>query len=326
MKVLITGGAGYIGSHVALGFLKENYEVFIIDNLENGSKSLVPERAKLIVSNISDESIILKVLKNNTFDVVIHLAAYTKVGESVQNPKKYYKNNFENAKYFFNLCIDNNIKNFIFSSTGSIYGNSSSKNFLESDPANPINPYSDSKFKTEKFLKNVSCENDIKVISLRYFNVAGSDKELRSGLMSNPDNLIKALCEYIVGKRSEFFINGNDHNTKDGTTIRDFIHVSDLADVHFLVSKNFINLKKNHYDLYNCGYGNGFSILEIIKEFEKIIGKKINFKIGKRREGDAEVSVANVKKITSKFNWEPKNKNLRKILESALEWEKKIKS
>ncbi len=324
MKVLITGGAGYIGSHVAIKFLKENCQVSIIDNLENGRKSLVPKKAELIIANINDEEKISKIIQKKHFDVVIHLAAYTKVGESTKNPKKYYENNYENAKKFFHICIKNNLKNFIFSSTGSVYGNTSNKNFIEKDKVDPINPYSDSKLKTEIFLKDISEKKNLNTISLRYFNVAGSDLELKSGLISNPDNLIKALCEYILGKRENFFINGNDYNTKDGTTIRDFIHVSDLADIHFLVTKKLLSSADNFYDLYNCGYGQGFSILQIIKEFEKIIGKKIFFKFGKRRQGDAEISVANVEKLTNEFQWKPKYKDLKVILETALNWEKKL--
>tara|TARA_B100001057_G_scaffold117896_1_gene116436 strand:- start:2309 stop:3283 length:975 start_codon:yes stop_codon:yes gene_type:complete len=324
MKVLITGGAGYIGSHVAIKFLKENCQVSIIDNLENGRKSLVPNEAELIIANITDEEKISKIIQRKHFDIVIHLAAYTKVGESTENPKKYYENNYENAKKFFYICVKNKLKNFIFSSTGSVYGNSSNKNFLENDKVDPINPYSDSKLKTENFLKDISEKKNLKCISLRYFNVAGSDLELKSGLISNPDNLIKALCEYILGKRKNFFINGNDYNTKDGTTVRDFIHVSDLADIHFLMTKKLLSLADNYYDLYNCGYGQGFSILQIIKEFEKIIGKKISYKFGNRRQGDAEISVANVEKLTNEFQWKPKFKDLKVILETALNWEKKL--
>ena len=159
---------------------------------------------------------------------------------------------------------------------------------------------------------------------MRYFNVAGSDLKLRSGLISNPDNLIKALCEFILGKRENFFINGNDYNTKDGTTIRDFIHVSDLADIHFLMTNKLLNSTDNYYDLYNCGYGQGFSILQIIKEFEKVIGRKILYKFANRRQGDAEISVANVEKLTNEFQWKPKYKDLKVILETALNWEKKL--
>ena len=244
MNVLITGGAGYIGSHVALKFLEHNCRVTIIDNLELGNKFLVPKKAELIISDISDKKTISKILTKNKIDDVIHLAAYTKVGESVENPKKYYENNYDKAKEFFNICVSNRVNNFIFSSTGSVYGNISNKSFLETDKKNPINPYSNSKLKAENFLENICKKENVNAVSLRYFNVAGSDKELRSGLITNPDNLIKAICEYIVKKRNFFFINGNDYNTKDGTPVRDFIHVTDLANIHFLVAKKSLTLKK----------------------------------------------------------------------------------
>jgi UDP-glucose 4-epimerase len=324
MNVLITGGAGYIGSHVALKFLEHNCRVTIIDNLELGNKSLVPKKAELIISDISDKKTISKILTKDKIDVVIHLAAYTKVGESVENPKKYYENNYDKAKEFFNICVSNRVNNFIFSSTGSVYGNISNKSFLETDKKNPINPYSDSKLKTENFLENICKKENVNAVSLRYFNVAGSDKELRSGLITNPDNLIKAICEYIVKKRNFFFINGNDYNTKDGTPVRDFIHVTDLANIHFLVAKKSLTLKKNFYDVFNCGYGKGFSVLEIISEFEKIIDRKIDYKITHRRKGDAEISVANVEKIYKELSWKPENDDLSVILESALKWEKKL--
>ena len=324
MNVLITGGAGYIGSHVALKFLEHNCRVTIIDNLELGNKSLVPKKAELIISDISDKKTISKILTKDKIDVVIHLAAYTKVGESVENPKKYYENNYDKAKEFFNICVSNKVNNFIFSSTGSVYGSISNKSFLETDKKNPINPYSDSKLKTENFLENICKKENVNAVSLRYFNVAGSDKELRSGLIANPDNLIKAVCEYIVGKRKLFFINGNDYNTKDGTPVRDFIHVTDLANIHFLVARKSLTLKKNSYEVFNCGYGKGFSVLEIINEFEKIIDRKIEYKITHRRKGDVEISVANVEKIYKELSWKPENNNLSTILVSALNWEKKL--
>ncbi len=325
MNVLITGGAGYIGSHVALEYLKENCKVTLIDNLELGNKNLVPDSAELVICDISDEREITKLIKEKKFDIAIHLAAYTKVGESVKNPEKYFNNNYTKAIKFFDICVKNNLKKFIFSSTGAVYGNSNSKNFLESDTKNPINPYSESKLKTENYLKSLSNKKDVQAISLRYFNVAGSDSLLRSGLVTNPDNLIKAICEFIVGKRDEFIVNGNNYNTPDGTTIRDFIHVVDLANIHYMVSNKLLENKNHFYDVYNCGYGAGYSVMEILKKFEEIIQHKINFKIGKRREGDAEISVANVTKLSKDFLWKPKFNNLKVILESSLAWEKKIK-
>ncbi len=326
MNVLITGGAGYIGSHTALEFLENSCNVTIVDNLENGKKFLIPKKAEFLEADISDEFELNNLFKEKKIDIVVHLAAYTKVAESIQNPEKYYDNNYKKSKKFFDICIKNKAKRFIFSSTGAVYGNlKNSDNLKEDDRKKPLNAYSDSKLKTENYLTSIYKENSLKILTLRYFNVAGSDKKLRSGLITNPDNLIKAICEYIVGKRKSFFINGNDYNTKDGTTVRDFIHVSDLANIHYVMSKKLMNINNSFYDDCNCGYGKGFSILEVINEFEKIIKKKLDFKVGTRRKGDAEITVANVEKLFKEYNWKPSYDNLNKILQSALKWEKKIK-
>ena len=324
MKVLVTGGAGYIGSHLVWEFLNRKCDISIIDNLELGSKSLIPKDANITVADISDEKKISGVLQKKNFDVIIHLAAYTKVADSIKYPKKYYENNFEKSKEFFKICIKNDIKKFIFSSTCAVYGNSNNSGLSENTEKNPLNAYSDSKWKMEQYLEKISKANNLSIISLRYFNVTGSDDKLRCGLISNPENLIKALCEFILGKRKEFIVNGTDYDTKDGSTVRDFIHVSDLVDLHYLVTEKLLKLNKSFYEVYNCGYGKGFSVLEIVNAFEKIIKKKIDYKIGKRREGDAKIAVANVEKLLKEFNWKPKRNDLEIILRSSLNWEKKI--
>ena len=244
MKILLTGGAGYIGSHVSLELIDNDHQVTIIDNLVNGSKKLLPAKANFLECDIADEKKISNLLKDNKFDVVMHFAGFTRVGESTKFPEKYYENNFEKPKKFFDICIRNNLTKFIFSSTGSVYGNVSiQKNIPENYEKNPLNPYSDSKYKLENHLISLSSNKKISAIILRYFNVAGADKKNRSGLITNPDNLIKALCEVAEGKRHELIVNGNDYNTKDGTTIRDYIHVSDLAEMHILAAENLIKKK-----------------------------------------------------------------------------------
>ena len=324
MKILLTGGAGYIGSHVSLELLDKGHHVTIIDNLVNGSKKLLPTDASFLECDIEDEKKISNLFKDNKFDVVMHFAGYTRVGESTKFPEKYYENNFEKPKKFFDLCIKNNLKKFIFSSTGSVYGNVSiQKNIPENYKKNPLNPYSDSKYKLENHLISLSNKKKISTIILRYFNVAGADKDNRSGLITNPDNLIKAICEVAVGKREELTVNGNDYKTKDGTTIRDYIHVSDLAEMHVLAAENLI--KKNKTDIYNCGYGKGFSIGDVIKSMNKILNKEIKIKYGARRIGDAEYSVSDNTKFLNEFNWSPKMNDLEQILITSLNWEKEIK-
>ena len=325
MKILLTGGAGYIGSHVSLELLDNGHQVTIIDNLVNGSKKLLPAKANFLECDIADEKKISNLLSENKFDVVMHFAGYTRIGESTKFPEKYYENNFEKPKKFFDVCIKNNLNKFIFSSTGSVYGNvSMQKNIPEDYKKNPLNPYSDSKYKLENHLISLSNENKISTIILRYFNVAGADKKNRSGLITNPDNLIKAICEVAVGKRKELTVNGNDYKTKDGTTIRDYIHVSDLAEMHILAAENLI--KKNKTDIYNCGYGMGFSIGDVIKAMNKILKKEIKIKYGARRIGDAEYSVSDNTKFLNEFNWSPKMNSLDQILITSLNWEKMIKN
>tara|TARA_B100000029_G_scaffold122_1_gene166 strand:+ start:157 stop:1131 length:975 start_codon:yes stop_codon:yes gene_type:complete len=324
MNVLLTGGAGYIGSHICNTLLDLGYKVSTIDNLSTGNKNLIPKRVEHINSDIADKKTITSFLKKNKFDVVMHLAAFTRVGESVQKPEKYQLNNFEKAKIFIDTCLENNLKKFIFSSTGSVYGNLKKNiNIKENEPTKPINPYSDSKLKFEKYLIEETKKKSASCTILRYFNVAGADLQKRTGLISNPDNLIKAICEVAVKKREKLIINGNDYKTKDGTPIRDFIHVLDLADIHILVAKSLMQTMEN--EIYNCGYGIGFSIMDVIKEMNSIIGFELPIEFGSRREGDVVYSVADNQKFLQKFNWKPKYNNLKIILESALKWEKSLK-
>ena len=323
MKVLLTGGAGYIGSHVCLELIDNKHEVTVIDNLVNGDKKLIPLKADFFLSDIADSTKISKLLEKKQFDVVMHFAGFTRVGESTKYPEKYYENNFEKPKIFFKTCLKYNLNKFIFSSTGSIYGNVETQtNIKETQTQNPLNPYSDSKSKLEKYLLSMSEENKIKAVILRYFNVAGADDKGRSGLITNPDNLIKAICEVAENKRDKLVVNGNDYDTKDGTTIRDFIHVSDLAEMHVLAAKYLMDGNKTN--IFNCGYGKGFSIKDVINEIHNILSKEINVEFGPRRKGDAIYSVADSSKFVSQFNWKPKNNSLKTILETSLKWEKKI--
>ncbi len=324
MNVLLTGGAGYIGSHTALALLDNGYNVTVVDNLITGTSNLVPKKANFLLSDISDEQKISKLLKDNKFDVIIHFAAFTKVGESVTFPEKYFENNYDKAKTFLNTCLKFNLNKIIFSSTGSVYGQVNKKNILEKNETNPINPYSKSKLKFEKYLYSLSKEKKLSSIILRYFNVAGADSKLRSGLLTNPDNLIKAICEVALKKREKLIINGNDYDTKDGTTVRDFIHVTDIAEMHLLASKNLNNDFSSKSEIFNCGYGVGYSIKEVVDEMNRILKENIKFEFGPKREGDAEYSVADISKFSNKFKWKPKYNDLNYILKTALEWEKSI--
>ena len=323
-NILVTGGAGYIGSHVCNLLLDEGFNVTTIDNLITGNKELVPKKAKLIISDIADEKKIGNLINSQKFDLVMHFAGLIRVDESVKKPKKYNEFNFEKAKSFLNICFKNNLNKIIFSSTASVYGSPDKKKVSESDALSPINPYAFSKLKLEEFLRAKSKEIDIKYVILRYFNVAGADEKLRSGLISKfSSHLIKRACEVAVGKREKLIINGDDYDTLDGTPVRDYIHVSDLADIHLICAKYlFANGKSN---IFNCGYGAGYSVKEVIDNFNQILDRKINFEIGPRRDGDSKIIVADTSKFSEFFSWTPKFNDMKYILRTALEWEKKIK-
>ena len=324
MKILLTGGAGYIGSNTALSLLENGHSVSVVDSLVTGTKKLIPPQADYYKCDIADVKSINEILKKNVFDIVMHFAGLTKVDESVKNPEKYMFNNYEKSKMFLNCCFENNLKKIIFSSTAGVYGDVSSKNLKETDNLKPINPYAISKSKIEDFLVESSQTKNIYYTILRYFNVAGADKKNRTGLIAqNSNNLIKVICEVALEKREKITINGNDYKTKDGTPIRDFIHVEDLSDMHLNVAEKLKN--NNQTSIYNCGYGTGYSVGEVINEMEKILKRNLKKEYGPRRKNDIPYSVADNKKFQKKFNWMPKYNDLSYILKSALEWEKKIK-
>ena len=320
---LLTGGAGYIGSHVAHMLLDRGHKVTIIDSLVTGSKKIVPKKAKLIQCDISNKKEITKILENNKFDIVMHFAGLIRVDDSIKFPKKYDDYNYKKAKIFIQTCFENNLKKIIFSSTASVYGNPKGKKVSENDRLKPMNPYAKSKLKLEKFIIKKSKNDNIKYIILRYFNVAGADHKKRTGMIAKSStNLIKVICEVATGKRNKFIINGNNFDTVDGTTIRDFIHVSDLAEIHNLSAKYLI--KSNKSQIFNCGYGKGFSIMDVLNNMNVILKNKIPFTIGKPRKKDIYFSVANTKKFNKYFKWKPKYNSLKFILTTALNWEKKI--
>ena len=322
MNILLTGGAGYIGSHVLLSIIKKGHGVTVIDNLSTGNKGLIPNKIKHINCNINDEETISKILKSERFDILLHFAGFIKVEESVENPSKYFENNTYNAIKLFETCYKYNLQNIVFSSTAAAYGNPKNNiSINESEDLKPLNPYGQSKVDTEKYLlKNSDKFNSV---ILRYFNVAGADPQLRSGLISkDPTHLIKILSQVAVGKRDKIFIYGDDYKTEDGTAVRDYIHVSDLADIHLAACEYLIEKKISN--IFNCGYGKGFSVLEVINAANKITNNKIRFEYSKRRPGDAEKLVSDVEKLHKNINWQPKYNDLDFIIRTAISWERKI--
>ena len=321
MKTLLTGGAGYIGSHTSLALLDEGHDVTIIDDLSTGNKELIPRKAKFIKSNINNTSVVGELLQKEKFDVLMHFAGYIEVEESVKNPQKYFDNNTENAKILFDTCAENNLTNIIFSSTAAAYGNPiNEKPVLENSLLKSLNPYGESKIQAEKYLQNNSKINHI---ILRYFNVAGADPLMRSGIITkNATHLIKLAAEVVIGKKNKITIFGNDYPTPDGTAIRDYIHVSDLANIHIKAAEYLIKTQQS--EIINCGYGKGFSVKEVLEEVNKINGKKINIEEGERRAGDSAMLVSNVSKLNKLLNWNPKYNDLNFIIKTAIDWEKNL--
>jgi len=323
-KVLITGGAGYIGSTVAHLMIDKGYEVIIVDNLITGNMKFVPKKAIFINCDIADTKKISKLIKKENFDYLIHFAGLVSVEESVKYPKKYLNYNYKKSKIFFDTCFKNGLTKIIFSSTASVYGKVKNRYVLETDRLNPRNPYAVSKDKIEKYLIQKSKKMPITYIILRYFNVAGVEKRMRTGIISkNATHLIKIACEVATNKKNYLKINGDKYNTKDGTPVRDYIHVSDLAEIHYLVGKRIV--KNNISNIYNCGYGKGYSVKEVISTLNKILKYKIPTVIGPKRKGDLEYVVSNPKKFQNEYSWKPKYNDLSLIIKSALNWEKKLK-
>ena len=324
-NILVTGGAGYIGSHVVNLLIDKGYKVTVIDNLITGTLKLINKKATFHKIDIADKNKIESILKNNQFDLIMHFAGLIRVDESVKDPKKYNEYNFTKSKIFLKNCLKYKINKIIFSSTATVYNDLQETKLSEEDEINPTNPYAESKLNFEKYLINQAKINNLNYIILRYFNVAGADEKLRSGMISKySTHLIKIASEVAVGKKSELIINGNDYDTPDGTPIRDYIHVSDLADIH-LVAAKYLH-EKNQSNIFNCGYGKGYSVKDVINTFNKILEKKIKFKIGPKRLGDSKILIANPDKFNQTMNWKPKFDNLEYILKTAYQWEKKLKN
>tara|TARA_B110001454_G_scaffold35078_1_gene34600 strand:+ start:132 stop:1118 length:987 start_codon:yes stop_codon:yes gene_type:complete len=323
-NILITGGAGYIGSHVSFLLIEKGYNITIIDSLITGNKQLVPKEANLEICDITDTDKVTQILKSKKFEAVLHFAGLIRVDESVKYPEKYIEFNYNKAKIFLDICFQNNLNKVIFSSSAAVYGNPKKDKIIESDELNPLSPYADSKLMLENYLIDQSKNVNVKYIILRYFNVAGADQKMRTGLISKfSTHLIKVASEVATKKRNKLVINGDDYNTPDGTPIRDYIHVSDLADIH-LKSLEYL-LKDNQSEIFNCGYGKGYSIKEVIHCLNNLLETNINFEIGPRRDGDSECIVSNSEKFIKAMSWKPKFNDLNYILKTAIAWEKKLK-
>jgi UDP-glucose 4-epimerase len=321
MNILVTGGAGYIGSHVVEKLLNLKKTVIILDNLSTGHKKLINKKVKFIYGNINNKKLLCKIIKQYNIQSIIHLAASLNVSEAESNKSKYKKNNIQGTKNIIFACRNSNVKNFIFSSSSSVYGNVKGS-VSERKKINTYGYYAYTKFKGEELIKKYSKKFKYKFGILRYFNVAGASNSGKIGEIEESHNhLIKNIAIQSLKKKPVLNIFGNDYPTKDGTCVRDYMHVLDLAEIHV---KGLDYLKKNNKSfILNCGYGKGYSVLEIANIFKKI-KKNVLIKYQKRRPGDIGEVYSNTKKIYQIFRWKPRYNNINKIIKSAISWEKKI--
>ena len=321
-NVLITGGAGYIGSHVTETLLKKNKKVFLVDNLSTGHKKLINKKAKFFKLDIANKHGIKRIIEKYKIDSIIHLAAHLIIGEGQKKPKKYYKNNVLGTKKLLESCKNSMVKNFIFSSTAAIYKEGQYK-VSENSIIKPKSVYGKTKIKAENLIINFAKKNKINYGILRYFNIAGASPSGKIGLINKKsDHLFKNFSSEIMKKRPKLKIYGSDYNTADGSCIRDFIHVSDIAEIHYLILEKINKLKISK--ILNCGYNKGSSVLEVAKEFKKQSSKKVNIVFTKRRKDDLIKIIATNNKLKNFVNWRPKFDNLSKIVKSCINWEKKL--
>ena len=318
-NILITGGAGYIGSHISEILANNKKKIYIVDNLSTGYRKLINKKARFFKVNILDGKTVKKIIKKHEIDSVIHLAANLIISEGEKYPKKYYKNNVIGTQNLLKACSNSNIKNFIFSSTAAIYKDDQFK-VSENSAIKPKSVYGKTKIKCEKIIQSFCRNNNINYGILRYFNIAGSSPSGKIGLINKSDHLFKNFSREIMKKKPVLKIYGNNYKTKDGSCIRDFIHVSDIAEIHLKVLEKID--KTNKSKILNCGYNKGTSVLEVAKEFKKQTSKKVKIRITKRRKADLVKIIASNKKLMQFIQWKPKFNNLRKIVKSCVMWEK----
>jgi UDP-glucose 4-epimerase len=323
MTILVTGGAGYIGSHMALALADRGEDVVVLDNLSTGLRWAVPPAAELVEGDIGDEVLLDGLMRSRRFDAVVHFAGSIVVPESVRDPLAYYLNNTVKSRALLAATVRAGIPRFIFSSTAAVYGNPVSQPVYEDDLPSPISPYGSSKLMTEWMLRDVHAAHGLQYVALRYFNVAGADPQGRTG-QSTPraTHLIKVACQAALGQRDGLEVFGTDYPTPDGTCLRDYIHVSDLAAAHV---DALAHLRRGgESGIFNCGYGKGYSVLEVIRAVERVTGAPLPVSHGPRRAGDPAAIVAGASRVRDMLGWKPRYENLDFIVETALAWERRL--
>ncbi|MEO0643085.1 MAG: UDP-glucose 4-epimerase GalE [Pseudomonadota bacterium] len=323
-SVLVTGGAGYIGSHAVLALVDAGWDVAVIDNLTTGFRFAVPDGVPLYEGDIEDGALLERIFAEQGTGAIMHFAGSIVVPESVENPLKYYHNNTVKSRALIEAAAKAGLSHFIFSSTAATYGIPEVSPVSEATPQKPINPYGWSKLMTEQMLSDTAAVHPINFCALRYFNVAGADPESRSGQSTaGATHLIKIAVEAALGKRSHVSVFGTDYDTPDGTGVRDYIHVSDLAAAHVLALEALIAKPKRSLTM-NCGYGRGFSVLEVLDAVDRVANLRIDRRIAERRAGDSDHLVSDPLLIRQTLAWEPRYADLDTIIAHALAWERKL--
>ncbi len=322
--ILVTGGAGYIGSHAVLALRDQGYGVVVVDNLTTGFRFAVPEDVPLVEADIEDQAAVEATLREHGVRGIMHFAGSIIVPESVENPLKYYHNNSAKSRALIESAVRCGVPHFIFSSTAATYGIPEESPVSEDSPKRPINPYGMSKLMTEHMLADVAAAHPLNYCALRYFNVAGADPQARTGQSTaGATHLIKVAVECALGKRGHVGVFGTDFDTPDGTGVRDYIHVSDLAAAHVLALEALIADPAKSHTL-NCGYGRGFSVLEVLDAVDRVTNMKIERRLEGRRAGDPPALISDNRRIMERFPWKPAYADLDRIVEHALAWERRL--
>jgi UDP-glucose 4-epimerase len=322
--IIVTGGAGYIGSHAVLALVDAGYPVVVIDNLTTGFRWAIHEKAVFIEGDIGDTALVERVVAEHDVKGIMHFAGSIIVPESVENPLKYYRNNTANSRALIEAAVNAGVPHFIFSSTAATYGVPEESPVREDSPKRPINPYGMSKLMTEMMLADVAFAHPLNYCALRYFNVAGADPQGRSGQSTaGATHLIKVAVEAALGKRSHVAVFGTDYDTPDGTGVRDYIHVSDLAAAHVLALEALIEQPERNLTM-NCGYGRGFSVLEVLDAVDRVTNLTVERRMEPRRAGDPPALISDNRAILATLPWKPQHADLGTIVEHALAWERKL--